>query len=375
MERMSANGLFFHRNCFKCSHCNCKLKMGNYSLSKGEGGEKGKFFCSVHYRQLFMSNPEAINYSRADAPKRETSKTSLSAEKEKTAPKTNEQEPIKTKQEASQVSDSTGAPELVVSDDTKVTDKEAQTENGSSEGERTSVVEVIVEDNVEPSHSLEEALSTYVVVEEPSGEGSAAEEASPSEGGREEDRVTAHQSGDEEEEVISSSDVVEVEQVECTLHLHNTQQSTVTTSETLPTPTQSDLVTEPAPIDQESTPPLIEPEQLLTTETSTVELFHDTSACSDQESEKLSELLELVEEIVSHEYELVRSPSLTDIPTETRLSPIPEHEYECVSFSSAESDSEIAAGESELHVTNTTDITTVRTPEEDTRVMANTYLV
>ena len=74
MERMSANGLFFHRNCFKCSHCNCKLKMGNYSLSKGEGGEKGKFFCSVHYRQLFMSNPEAINYSRADAPKRQTSK-------------------------------------------------------------------------------------------------------------------------------------------------------------------------------------------------------------------------------------------------------------------------------------------------------------
>ena len=56
--------------------------MGNYSLSKGEGGEKGKFFCSVHYRQLFMSNPEAINYSRADAPKREKSKTDLPAEKE-----------------------------------------------------------------------------------------------------------------------------------------------------------------------------------------------------------------------------------------------------------------------------------------------------
>ena len=89
MERMSANGLFFHRNCFKCSHCNCKLKMGNYSLSKGEGGEKGKFFCSVHYRQLFMSNPEAINYSRADAPKREQSKTDLPAEKEKSTQQMN----------------------------------------------------------------------------------------------------------------------------------------------------------------------------------------------------------------------------------------------------------------------------------------------
>ena len=65
MERMSANGFFFHRTCFRCSHCNCQLKIGGYSLSKGVGNEKGKFFCSAHYRQLFLSNPEAINYSRA----------------------------------------------------------------------------------------------------------------------------------------------------------------------------------------------------------------------------------------------------------------------------------------------------------------------
>ena len=67
MERMSANGVFFHRTCFKCSHYNCQLKIGGYSLSKGVGDDKGKFFCSAHYRQLFLSNPEAINYSRAGA--------------------------------------------------------------------------------------------------------------------------------------------------------------------------------------------------------------------------------------------------------------------------------------------------------------------
>ena len=39
--------------------------MGNYSFTKKEGGEKGKFFCSPHYRQLFLSHPEVINYSRA----------------------------------------------------------------------------------------------------------------------------------------------------------------------------------------------------------------------------------------------------------------------------------------------------------------------
>lgn len=39
MERMSANGFFFHRMCFRCCHCNCQLKIGGYSLSKGQKRE------------------------------------------------------------------------------------------------------------------------------------------------------------------------------------------------------------------------------------------------------------------------------------------------------------------------------------------------
>lgn len=50
--------------------------MGNYSFIKKEGGEKGKFFCSPHYRQLFLSHPEVINYSRA----REQSKGGASSQ-------------------------------------------------------------------------------------------------------------------------------------------------------------------------------------------------------------------------------------------------------------------------------------------------------
>ena len=80
MERMSANGLFFHRSCFRCSHCNCQLKIGGYSLSRGVGGEKGKFFCTAHYRQLFLSNPEAINYSRAGVPKRDSQQEEMEVE-------------------------------------------------------------------------------------------------------------------------------------------------------------------------------------------------------------------------------------------------------------------------------------------------------
>lgn len=67
MERMSANGVFFHRTCFRCSHCNCQLRVGGYSFSKGDVGSKGKFFCDTHYQQLFLSNPKAINYSRVGA--------------------------------------------------------------------------------------------------------------------------------------------------------------------------------------------------------------------------------------------------------------------------------------------------------------------
>ena len=80
MERMSANGFFFHRTCFRCSHCNCQLKIGGYSLSKGDGGTKGKFFCTPHYRQLFLSNPEAINYSRAGVGRRDKVEETMEGE-------------------------------------------------------------------------------------------------------------------------------------------------------------------------------------------------------------------------------------------------------------------------------------------------------
>eukprot|EP00118_Oscarella_pearsei_P029140 m.3756 g.3756 ORF g.3756 m.3756 type:complete len:1059 (+) comp9775_c0_seq1:48-3224(+) len=67
MERLSAEGLFFHRQCFKCSHCATPLKLGNYAYSRGIDGQPGKFFCKPHYRQLFLSNPDVVGYGRAAA--------------------------------------------------------------------------------------------------------------------------------------------------------------------------------------------------------------------------------------------------------------------------------------------------------------------
>uniref|UniRef100_A0A8C3G2F8 LIM domain containing 2 n=1 Tax=Cyclopterus lumpus TaxID=8103 RepID=A0A8C3G2F8_CYCLU len=47
MEKMVANKLILHRNCFCCIHCQKKLSIHNYSSLYGE------FYCISHYQQLF----------------------------------------------------------------------------------------------------------------------------------------------------------------------------------------------------------------------------------------------------------------------------------------------------------------------------------
>ncbi|GFY40700.1 protein-methionine sulfoxide oxidase mical3a [Trichonephila inaurata madagascariensis] len=47
LERLSAEGLFFHRTCFKCEYCSTALRRGDYSFDKEAGG---KFYCKPHFR-------------------------------------------------------------------------------------------------------------------------------------------------------------------------------------------------------------------------------------------------------------------------------------------------------------------------------------
>ncbi|XP_029309372.1 uncharacterized protein LOC115022512 [Cottoperca gobio] len=47
MEKMLANELILHNNCFCCKHCKKKLSIHNYSSLYGE------FYCTSHYQQLF----------------------------------------------------------------------------------------------------------------------------------------------------------------------------------------------------------------------------------------------------------------------------------------------------------------------------------
>uniref|UniRef100_A0A3B5AIJ5 LIM zinc-binding domain-containing protein n=1 Tax=Stegastes partitus TaxID=144197 RepID=A0A3B5AIJ5_9TELE len=37
MERLSAEGFFFHRECFRCDVCNCTLRLGGHTFDSQEG--------------------------------------------------------------------------------------------------------------------------------------------------------------------------------------------------------------------------------------------------------------------------------------------------------------------------------------------------
>ncbi|XP_051239431.1 F-actin-monooxygenase mical2b isoform X2 [Dicentrarchus labrax] len=52
MERLSAEGYFFHRECFRCDVCNCTLRLGGHTFDSQEA----KFYCKMHYAQRQSSS-------------------------------------------------------------------------------------------------------------------------------------------------------------------------------------------------------------------------------------------------------------------------------------------------------------------------------
>ncbi|XP_049274922.1 uncharacterized protein LOC119404674 isoform X3 [Rhipicephalus sanguineus] len=49
MERMEVSGLRMHKNCFRCSHCSCHLRLESYTISGG------KLYCGPHFKQFFIA--------------------------------------------------------------------------------------------------------------------------------------------------------------------------------------------------------------------------------------------------------------------------------------------------------------------------------
>ncbi|XP_013888444.1 F-actin-monooxygenase mical2b [Austrofundulus limnaeus] len=52
MERLSAEGYFFHRGCFRCHVCNCTLRLGGHAFHSQEA----KFYCKMHFSQRQSSS-------------------------------------------------------------------------------------------------------------------------------------------------------------------------------------------------------------------------------------------------------------------------------------------------------------------------------
>ncbi|KAL3883915.1 hypothetical protein ACJMK2_030141 [Sinanodonta woodiana] len=50
MERMTAEGVFFHRQCLRCDFCECTLNLSSYSVDRNSYGDAIRFFCFRHAR-------------------------------------------------------------------------------------------------------------------------------------------------------------------------------------------------------------------------------------------------------------------------------------------------------------------------------------
>ena len=65
MERMSAEGRFFHRGCFRCEYCATALRLSGYAFARDDllGGV---FFCTAHVSMLYYMRNKFLSAGRAD---------------------------------------------------------------------------------------------------------------------------------------------------------------------------------------------------------------------------------------------------------------------------------------------------------------------
>lgn len=70
LERLSAEGFFFHRKCFKCEVCEETLRLGNYGYIPSEDNKPGKFYCKAHYRKIMYETPTGSQSNRKSLGKR-----------------------------------------------------------------------------------------------------------------------------------------------------------------------------------------------------------------------------------------------------------------------------------------------------------------
>uniref|UniRef100_A0A8C8JUG6 F-actin monooxygenase n=1 Tax=Oncorhynchus tshawytscha TaxID=74940 RepID=A0A8C8JUG6_ONCTS len=60
MERLSAEGYFFHRECFRCDVCSSTLRLGGHAYNS----KQGKFYCKLHYSQRQPRHQSSSKFQR-----------------------------------------------------------------------------------------------------------------------------------------------------------------------------------------------------------------------------------------------------------------------------------------------------------------------
>ncbi|XP_076861318.1 protein-methionine sulfoxide oxidase mical3b isoform X4 [Brachyhypopomus gauderio] len=65
MERLSAEGKFFHRSCFQCNHCNTTLHLSNYAYDP----HQGRFYCRHHFCHRLAGLAQKKRAAPATAPR------------------------------------------------------------------------------------------------------------------------------------------------------------------------------------------------------------------------------------------------------------------------------------------------------------------
>uniref|UniRef100_A0A8C1US46 F-actin monooxygenase n=1 Tax=Cyprinus carpio TaxID=7962 RepID=A0A8C1US46_CYPCA len=75
MERLSAEGKFFHRSCFQCDHCSTTLRLSNYAYDQLHG----KFYCKHHFNYKMTSVAQRKRPSSPAPPAPSSASTSLSS--------------------------------------------------------------------------------------------------------------------------------------------------------------------------------------------------------------------------------------------------------------------------------------------------------
>ncbi|XP_047335606.1 LIM domain-containing protein PLIM2c-like [Impatiens glandulifera] len=70
VDLLTADGVTYHKYCFKCSHCKGTLVMSNYSSMDGV------LYCKTHFEQLFKESGNfSKNFQSSGKPERENSLT------------------------------------------------------------------------------------------------------------------------------------------------------------------------------------------------------------------------------------------------------------------------------------------------------------